>query len=71
MQSCFLGYLDPIGLLDVPLMRHEDESNYMLLLAASIGHSGEVKRRMGLNSCCLHQPYYQYLLMRDADAWYR
>lgn len=68
MQSCRPGYLYPIGILDLPLVRHKDESIYMLRLAFLISHGREMKGLMGIDTCCYDRPYIGYYLIRDADA---
>lgn len=60
MQSCRPGYLSPIGLLDMPSVPHEDESNYVPRLVALMNHAEEVKGLMGLDACCLDRPCNQY-----------
>lgn len=50
MQSRCTGYLDPIGLLDMPLVRHEDRSNHVLRSAALIDQAGKVKGLVALST---------------------
>lgn len=60
MQTCCQGYLDPIGFLDLPLVLHEDKSNYVLCLAALVERAEEIKGLIGLDDCCLDRPYDRY-----------
>lgn len=57
MRSRCLGYVDPAGFLNMPLVRHEEESDYVLWLVALLGPADEIKGSMGLNACCLDRPY--------------
>lgn len=71
VQACFPKYLILIGLVDMPLVRLEDESNYMLQLVALIGHAEEVKKLMGFDACCLDLPYDKNYVICEADCWSR
>lgn len=44
MQFCYHGYLDPNGLLDVALVRHESRGNFVFRLFTLIDHAEEEKR---------------------------
>lgn len=61
--------MDPIGPLDMPLVRHEDGSNYVLRLAILVEHAETVRGSMELEACCLDRLYNRYYLIRDPDAW--
>lgn len=50
MQSYCSGYVDPIGSLDIPMVRHKDESIYVLHLATLVEHAGTVRGLIGLLS---------------------
>lgn len=69
MQSHRPGFLDDIGLFDMPLVLHKEESNYVLPLATLVGNAGNVGGVMGLEACCLGHPNDQYHLIRDTDVW--
>lgn len=49
------------------LVRHGDESSYVLRFVALIDHAEQKQEPMGLDVCCLHQPHNWYYLIRDAD----
>lgn len=67
MQSCYPGYMNPIGLLNMPLVHHKNESSYVLRLAALIEHVGKGRGLMGLDACGVDQPYDRYQSIRDAE----
>lgn len=69
LQQYCPGHVDPIGRLDMPTVRHEMKSNYMLCLVALVEHAETVRSLMGLEARCLDRPYDQYFSIRDEDAW--
>lgn len=52
-------------------LRHEDESNHVLRLAALIDHADQVKELKGLNACFPDRPHDRYFLIGDAEPWSR
>lgn len=71
MYSFYRCYLDSFGPLDMPLVRHEDESNYVHRLATLLENAGAVKGLIELEAYCLDRPYYRYYLICDEDTWCR
>lgn len=61
--------MDSVGPLDIPIMRHENESSYVVRLATMVDFVETVRGLMGLEPCCLDRLYSQYSLQWDADAW--
>lgn len=67
MQSYGLRYIDPIGSLHLPLVRHEDEKNYVLCLSTLVKHAGTSRGLMGLEICYLDRQYDQHYLTFDEN----
>lgn len=56
LQSYFPGYVDPVGLSEMPMVHHKEESNNALRLLTSVEHAETVKGLIGFKPCCLDEP---------------
>lgn len=68
-QSYCPDYVDPVRPLDIPMVRHDNESNYVPRLVTFVEHADTLRGLMGLEPCCLGWLYDGYYSIRDADAW--
>lgn len=68
MQTYCLDYVDPTGMLDIPMERHEEKNNFVLPVAISVEHVGIVRGPIDLEACCLDRSYVRYYLKRESDT---
>lgn len=71
LQSFRFDYVNPVGLLDIPMVHREDKSSYLLRMVTFVYHAETVRGVIGLAACYLDRPYDRYYLIRNADAWSR
>lgn len=57
LQSYCRGYMDHVGSLDMPMVDHDEESNYVPCLVTLLEHADTPKSIMGLEGCCVDMPY--------------
>lgn len=68
MQSYKDCCADPIGKSDIPIVRREDKSSYVLRLATFVDHAGTISGLMAFDPRCFDRAYNRYCLIRDAGA---
>lgn len=67
-KFCCAGNVDPVRFLDITLVHHKNESNFVIRLAALHNRAGKAKGWMGLEASYLDRPYDRYHFIREANS---
>lgn len=59
MQSYCAGFVDPVGLLKMPMGHLRDKSSYVLRLVTSVEYAGTIRRAVCLEASYLDRPFDQ------------